>query len=96
MDGVLGSGGGAQSRLGVEAVATVLGQPIGLLTSGENGAAMGAARLAIMATTGASTAEIMHAPTAAETIDPRTEHSAAYADALARYRRLYPAVKAAL
>jgi xylulokinase len=96
IDSLLAIGGGSQSRFWVETLATVLGQPIGLLASGENGAAMGAARLAIMATTGASTAEIMHAPTAAETIDPRTEHSAAYADALARYRRLYPAVKAAL
>lgn len=93
---LLAIGGGSQSRFWVETLATVLGQPIGLLAGGENGAAMGAARLAIMATTGASTADVMHAPAAAETIDPSTEHSAAYADALARYRRLYPALKAAL
>ena len=93
---LLAIGGGSQSRFWVETLATVLGQPVGLLSGGENGAAMGAARLAIMATTGAGTADVMHAPEAAETIDPRTEHSAAYADALARYRRLYPALKAAL
>lgn len=96
IDSLLAIGGGSQSRFWVETLATVLGQPIGLLAGGENGAAMGAARLAIMATTGGSTAEIMHPPTAAETIDPRREHSAAYADALARYRRLYPALKASL
>lgn len=96
IDSLLAIGGGSQSRFWVETLATVLGQPIGLLAGGENGAAMGAARLAIMATTGGSTAEIMHTPTAAETIDPRREHSAAYADALARYRRLYPALKASL
>ena len=96
IDSLLAIGGGSQSRFWVETLATVLGQPIGLLAGGENGAAMGAARLAIMATTGGSTDEIMHTPTAAETIDPRREHSAAYADALARYRRLYPALKASL
>ena len=89
-------GGGSQSRRWVETLATVLGQPVGLLAGGENGAAMGAARLAIMAATGASAASVMLAPQPAETIDPRTEFSAAYEDALNRYRRLYPALKSAL
>ena len=96
IDTLLAIGGGSQSRFWVETLATVLNQPIGLLAGGENGAALGAARLAIMAATGGGTAEVMHAPVASETIDPCVEHSAAYADALARYRRLYPALKAAL
>jgi hypothetical protein len=43
IDSLLAIGGGSQSRFWVETLATVLGQPIGLLAGGENGAAMGAA-----------------------------------------------------
>ena len=96
IDNLLAIGGGSQSRFWVETLATVLGQPIGLLSGGENGAAMGAARLAIMAATGASTSDVMHAPTPAEVIDPRKDLTAAYEEAYDRYGRLYPALKSAL
>lgn len=96
IDSLLAIGGGSQSRFWVETLATVLGQPIGLLSGGENGAAMGAARLAMMAATGAPTDAVMHSPAVAETIDPVAALMPAYEDALARYRRLYPALKAAL
>ena len=96
IDSLLAIGGGSQSRFWVETLATVLDQPVGLLAGGENGAAMGAARLAIMAATGAETSAVMHAPRPAETIDPQAGLHAAYDDAYGRYGRLYPALKAVI
>lgn len=96
IDSLLAIGGGSQSRFWVETLATVLDQPVGLLAGGENGAAMGAARLAIMAATGAETSAVMHAPRPAETIDPQAGLRAAYDDAYGRYGRLYPALKAVI
>lgn len=91
---LLAIGGGANSRYWVELLATVLDLPIDLPEAGEFGAALGAARLAICGVTGAAPTEVMTPPKRAETIAPRTGLTAAYQQAYARYRALYPSIKA--
>jgi xylulokinase len=93
LDRVLGIGGGAQSPYWIELLATVLDMPIDLPDSQELGAALGAARLAICAATGAAPEDIMHRPPVAKTIEPRGDLTNAYEAAYAKYRALYPALK---
>ncbi len=93
---LLAIGGGAQSDYWVELIATLLNLPIDLPEDGEFGAALGAARLAIVGDTGAAPSEVMTRPAIARTIHPRSELIAAYDEAYAQYRALYPALKEAL
>jgi xylulokinase len=60
------------------------------------GAALGAARLGLCAAEGADPLAVCTMPEIAATVVPDKTKAAAYADGLARYRRLYPAVKAAM
>jgi xylulokinase len=93
---VLAIGGGSKSDYWVELIATLLGVPIDLPEQGEFGAALGAARLAIVGDTGAAPAEVMTRPAVARTIESRTELTDAYDTAYAQYRALYPALKEVL
>ncbi|WP_375687140.1 xylulokinase [Pseudooceanicola sp. LIPI14-2-Ac024] len=93
---LLAVGGGTRSRFWVETLATVLNLPLDLPAKGEFGAALGAARLAIAADTGDPLSEIMGAPEISHTIDPRADLAPAYDEAYARYRALYPQMKAIL
>ena len=90
----LAIGGGAQSPFWVELVATVLDIPIDLPDKGEFGAALGAARLAIVGCTSAEPESVMTRPKVAKTIHPRSALTAAYDAAYQRYRATYPALKA--
>lgn len=94
LDSLIAIGGGAQSPYWVELIATLLNLPISLPTAGEFGAALGAARLAICATTGAEPEEIMTKPEIAKTIPPRTELRDAYEAAYAAFVKTYPGIKA--
>jgi xylulokinase len=71
----------------------LLGVPIDLPEKGEFGAALGAARLAIVGDTGVTPSEVMTRPAVARTITPRADLGSAYDDAYAQYRALYPALK---
>ena len=90
---LLGIGGGSRSDYWVELIATLLGVPIDLPEAGDFGAALGAARLAIVGDTGANPAEVMTRPAVARTIDPRADLTQAYDDAYGQFRALYPAIK---
>ena len=90
---VFAVGGGAQSRFWLETLATMLDVPLSIPASGELGAAMGAARLAICAATSAEPDEVMTPPAVAEVIEPRRDLTEAYDAAYARYRAAYPAIK---
>ena len=90
----LAIGGGAQSPFWIELVATVLDLPIDLPQKGEFGAALGAARLAIVGRTGADYDDVMTPPKVAQTIHPRRTLTTAYDAAYQRYRATYPALKA--
>ena len=52
-------------------------------------------RLGLIAATGADPVAVCTAPVTAETIEPDAALGAAYEDAYQRYRRLYPAIRAA-
>jgi xylulokinase len=88
-------GGGSRSRYWLKSIATALDLPVDLPADGDFGAAFGAARLGLIAATGADPVAVCTAPATAETIEPETALSAAYEDAYQRYRRLYPAIRAA-
>ena len=87
-------GGGSRSRYWLASIATALGLPVDLPADGDFGAAFGAARLGLIAATGADPVSVCTAPATAGTIEPDGALLAAYADAYQRYRRLYPALKA--
>ncbi|MGF6173604.1 xylulokinase [Ensifer sp. 4252] len=88
-------GGGSRSRYWLKSIATALDLPVDLPDDGDFGAAFGAARLGLIAATGADPVATCHAPKTAETIAPDVGLVAAYEEAYQRYRRLYPAIKGA-
>jgi xylulokinase len=93
LDHMLAIGGGAQSRHWVGLLATVLGVPLALPEKGDFGAALGAARLAMVGC-GAGTVEaIMTPPPISETIAPNAALQEAYDAAYASWKEIYPAVK---
>lgn len=91
---LLAMGGGTKSEYWVQMLATVFDTPIDVPEQGDFGAALGAARLAICAATGASELDVMSPPAIARTIKPQTELVAAYDDAYQKFQLIYPAVKA--
>ena len=88
----LAIGGGARSDYWLRVLATTLGIPLDVPAQGEFGAALGAARLAIMAATGAGI-EIATQPEIARSVDPEASIAAAFAEAHVRYRAAYGALK---
>lgn len=87
-------GGGSRSRYWLAAMATALGMPVDLPQDGDFGAAFGAARLGLVAATGADPRSVFTPPRTAETIEPVADLAAAYGDSYQRYAALYPALKA--
>ncbi len=86
-------GGGSRSRYWLASIATALGIPVDIPADGDFGAAFCAARLGLIAATGADPVSVCTAPATAETIQPVGALTAAYDDAYQRYRALYPALK---
>lgn len=85
-------GGGSKSDYWVRAIATSLDLPVQLPVAGDFGGAFGAARLGMMAATGAGV-EIATAPQIARTIDPEPSLTSAFREAHTRYRASYGALK---
>ncbi|KWV43743.1 MULTISPECIES: xylulokinase [Rhizobium] len=86
-------GGGSRSRYWLASIATVLGVPVDLPADGDFGAAFGAARLGLIAATGADPVGVCTPPKTAGTIEPVAALSGAYEDSYKGYRALYPAIK---
>ncbi|QWW67305.1 xylulokinase [Rhizobium sp. WYJ-E13] len=86
-------GGGSRSRYWLASIATALGVPVDLPADGDFGAAFGAARLGLIAATGADPVAVCTPPVTAGTIEPVAALSGAYEDAYKRYRATYPAIK---
>lgn len=93
LDRLLAIGGGAQSQYWLKVLATVLNMPLDIPKAGEMGAALGAARLAMLADTGADPETVITAPEIIRTIQPAPELIAVYDTAWQRYKALYPALK---
>lgn len=92
IESLIAVGGGSRSDYWLRAIATSLGLPISVPVAGDFGGAFGAARLAMMAANGAG-AEIATAPQIAKTIEPDATLTSAFAEAHARYRAAYSALK---
>lgn len=91
LDSLIAVGGGSASDYWLSAIATTLGCRIDLPQDGELGAAFGAARLAMMAATGAG-AEIATQPLMAGHVEPNVSLSAAFEDGYARYVKARDAI----
>jgi len=86
-------GGGTRSRYWLQVLATALGVPVDVPATGDFGAAFGAARLGLIAATGADPARVCTAPLVASTIEPDSTLVSAFRAAHERYRALYPALR---
>jgi xylulokinase len=86
-------GGGTKSELWMKIIATVLGLPIDLPAAGDVGGAFGAARMGLVAATGADFRKVLTKPEIAKTIMPEKAAIAAYEDQYRRYKKIYPAIR---
>jgi xylulokinase len=93
IDSLTAIGGGSASEYWLRLLATVLGVPLKLPAGREFGAALGAARLAIIAADGAPPQEVVVAPETQSVIHPVEDLRSAYDDAYASFRNAYPGMK---
>ncbi|MFN4192183.1 MAG: xylulokinase, partial [Tabrizicola sp.] len=92
LEHLLAVGGGSRSDYWLKLIATALDCPVHLPVAGDFGGAFGAARLGLMATTGAG-AEIATLPQIARTIDPDPSLKDAFDAGAARFRAAQSAIK---
>ena len=92
LDHLLAVGGGSKSDYWLKLIATALDCPVALPVAGDFGGAFGAARLAIMAATGAG-AEIATLPKIARVIEPEAALTDAMDAGAARFRAAQSAIK---
>ena len=85
-------GGGSKSEYWVQAIATTLGLPISIPTSGDFGGAFGAARLGMMAA-GGSPLDVATTPKTVRVIDPIPSLQDDFLTGLSSYRAAYRALK---
>jgi xylulokinase len=93
IDRVTAIGGGSRSRYWLSSIATALGVLVDIPADGDFGAAFGAARLGLIAATGADPLSVCTAPDTAATVEPVSDLTGAYDAAYGRYRALYPAIR---
>ncbi|WP_103257531.1 xylulokinase [Tabrizicola aquatica] len=92
LEHLLAVGGGSRSDYWLKLIATALDCPVQLPVAGDFGGAFGAARLGLMAATGAG-AEIATLPQIARTIDPDPSLKDAFDAGHARFRAAQSAIK---
>ncbi|GGA37832.1 xylulokinase [Pelagibacterium lentulum] len=92
---LLAVGGGSRSELWLEMIATNLGMEIAIPQDGDFGGAFGAARLGLIAATGAEPASVCTMPKIKKTISPRADLKSAYDEQYERFRALYGAIEEA-
>lgn len=86
-------GGGSRSELWLKIIATALDLPVDVPADGDFGGAFGAARLGLIAATGADFRKICTPPKIAKSIKPEANARDAYETAYARYVEIYPAIR---
>lgn len=94
MDHLIAIGGGTASRYWLRLISTVLGVPLQLPDGGEFGAALGAARLGIAATTDESLERIIFPPNIRETIQPDKEMRNVFDETHLAFKTAYSGSKA--
>ncbi len=90
---LLAVGGGARSNYWLQLLANVLNVPVDVPADGDIGAGYGAARLGLMAATGADPATVATPPEIVRVIEPNTSLVPAYNDAYGTYTGLYRSIK---
>ena len=93
LERLIAVGGGTRSDYWLQAIATALNVPVMLPEAGDFGGAFGAARLALMAATGAG-AEVATLPPIARVIEPVAALSEAFDAGHARFRMAQQAIAA--
>lgn len=94
LESLIAIGGGTASAYWLHLIATVLRVPLLLPQGGEFGAALGAARLAICAATGAAPEDLMTRPRIGKTFEPNGEMLERFDQAYRAFRLAYPASRA--
>lgn len=89
-------GGGSRARYWLKVIATALNLPVDLPGEGDFGAAFGAARLGMIAATGANPLEVCTPPPIAVTIRPESVLRDSFEKMYLQYRTLYPAISAVI
>lgn len=92
---ILAVGGGVRSGYWLKAIANALGMPVLLPSEGELGAAFGAARLGLIAATGADPLSVCRAPRIERSFEPETDLADVFEEGYQRFRSLYSAVSEA-
>ncbi|MDO6460685.1 xylulokinase [Granulosicoccaceae sp. 1_MG-2023] len=92
-DSLWAIGGGSASSYWLSLLATVFGIPLLRPQQGEFGAALGAARLAQVAATGAEPTAIMTPPAIAEVIEPQPQWQGEFDAAYEKFRSAYKVLK---
>ncbi|TBN41143.1 xylulokinase [Paracoccus subflavus] len=93
LDRIMAIGGGARSRYWLQVIATTLDATLTLPADGEFGAALGAARLGMVAAGSGSIADVMTAPGVIDEIAPDAALRDAFDAAHQAFRAAYPAVR---
>ena len=95
IDGLLAIGGGSRSDLWLSMIATCLGVELRVPAASELGAAFGAARLALIAATGANPADVLTLPKISRTIEPDRQYQQAYSDTYQDWLQVMPEIRRA-
>ena len=93
LQSVLAMGGGSASEFWVQVISDLLNLPIELPKEGAFGAALGAARLALIGAENADPMGILIKPEIARVITPRSDLRNAYEDAYQDFAKVYPVLK---
>ncbi len=94
LDSLIAIGGGSASRYWLKMIATILGVPLQLPGSGEFGAALGAARLGMIASGAGTPESVITAPEIQGEVEPDQNLKPAFDDAYGKFRAAYPGLKA--
>lgn len=92
-DSLFAIGGGAKSDYWVELAATILKIPLKIPSSSEFGAALGAARLAVIADNEGAIDSLLSTPAVKKTIEPKKDFVKAYDDAYRVFKSNYKKLK---
>lgn len=96
LERVMAVGGGSRAKLWLKILATALNLPVDLPEDGDFGAAFGAARLGLIAGSGADPFEVCAPPRIRDSFEPAAALRPAYDEAYARWRGAYRGLKGAL
>ena len=93
VDALLAVGGGARSPYWLQLIATVLNIPVHIAADGDYGAAFGAARLGMLAQSGADPQSVCLRPAIEREYAPQTQLTDAFESAFDRFQSLRSAIK---